>query len=95
MTTVWTWRWIRMAVRAWLTVVACVAVSPLSSTGQTVSAEPQVTFTKNIAPILQRSCQKCHRPGSVAPMSLLTYEEVRPWARSITRPGRAVWASRM
>src|ERR1700687_4757105 len=42
-----------------------------------------VTFTKDVAPILQRSCQVCHRPGSVAPMSLLTYEEARPWARSI------------
>jgi hypothetical protein len=42
-----------------------------------------VTFTKDIAPILQRSCQKCHRPDSLAPMSLITYEEVRPWARSI------------
>ena len=43
----------------------------------------QVTFTKDIAPILQRSCQQCHRPGSIAPMSLLTYEEARPWARSM------------
>ena len=43
----------------------------------------EITFTKDIEPILQRSCQSCHRPGSVAPMSLLTYEEVRPWARSI------------
>src|SRR5947207_8030543 len=42
-----------------------------------------VTFTKDIAPILQRSCQDCHRPDSVAPMSLLTYEDARPWARSI------------
>jgi len=42
-----------------------------------------VTFTKDIAPILQRSCQSCHRPDSVAPMSLLTYEEVRPYARAI------------
>ncbi len=41
------------------------------------------TFTKDVAPILQRSCQNCHRPGSIAPMSLLSYEEVRPWARSI------------
>src|SRR5688572_30544465 len=39
--------------------------------------------TKDIAPILQRSCQSCHRPGSVAPMSLLTYEEARPWARTM------------
>ena len=42
-----------------------------------------VTFTKHIAPILQRSCQNCHRPDGVAPMSLVTYEEVRPWARAI------------
>ena len=34
-----------------------------------------MTFAKDIAPILQRSCQECHRPASVAPMSLLTYEE--------------------
>jgi hypothetical protein len=44
---------------------------------------PEVTFTKDVAPILQRSCQNCHRPGSIAPMSLLTYKDARPWARSI------------
>jgi hypothetical protein len=43
----------------------------------------QVTFTKDIAPILQRACQNCHRPGSIGPMSLLTYNDVRPWAKSI------------
>ena len=47
------------------------------------AAAPEVTFTKDIAPILQRSCQNCHRPGQVAPMSLLTYEDARPWARSM------------
>jgi hypothetical protein len=46
-------------------------------------APAQVTFTKDVAPILQKSCQGCHRPGSVAPMSLLTYEDARPWARSM------------
>src|SRR5207237_6765227 len=46
-------------------------------------AARHVTFTKYVAPILQRSCQKCHRPDSMAPMSFLTYEDVRPWARSI------------
>ena len=44
-----------------------------------------VTFTKDVAPILQRSCQSCHRPESMAPMSLMTYEDVRPWVRSIKR----------
>ena len=51
-----------------------------------VSAQPssaQVTFTKDVAPIFQKSCQNCHRPGSIAPMSLITYEDARPWARSI------------
>jgi hypothetical protein len=43
----------------------------------------EITFTKDIVPILQRSCQTCHRPGSVAPMSLLTYEEARPWAKAM------------
>src|ERR1700674_5681336 len=42
-----------------------------------------VTFTKHVAPILQRSCENCHRPDGVAPMSLVTYEDVRPWARAI------------
>ena len=46
-------------------------------------AAGEVTFTRDVAPILQRSCQSCHRPNSLAPMSLITYEEVRPWARSI------------
>ncbi len=43
----------------------------------------EVTFTKDIAPILQRSCENCHRAGGGAPMSLTTYEEVRPWAPMI------------
>ncbi len=42
-----------------------------------------VTFTKDVAPILYANCAVCHRPGEAAPMSLLTYKEVRPWAKSI------------
>src|SRR5262245_53957854 len=42
-----------------------------------------VTYAKDIAPIFQRSCQQCHRPGASGPMSLVNYDEVRPWARSI------------
>ena len=57
-------------------------VSPMAAAGQAAPSEP-VTFTKDVAPILQRSCQQCHRPNSLAPMSLLSYEEARPWARSI------------
>jgi hypothetical protein len=42
-----------------------------------------VTFTKDVAPIFQAKCEECHRPGTGAPMSLVSYEEVRPWAKSI------------
>jgi hypothetical protein len=50
---------------------------------QQAPSPADVTFAKDIAPILQRSCQNCHRPDGVAPMSLVTFEEVRPWARAI------------
>jgi hypothetical protein len=42
-----------------------------------------VTFNKDVLPILQKNCQSCHRPGEVAPMSLLTYADARPWAKAI------------
>ena len=41
------------------------------------------TFHADVEPILQRRCQTCHRPGDIAPMSLITYEDVRPWAKAI------------
>jgi hypothetical protein len=65
-----------------LALLATVALSafPLSA-AENIAGE--VTFSKDIAPILQRSCQNCHQPNSVAPMSLITYKDVRPWARSI------------
>jgi hypothetical protein len=46
-------------------------------------AREQVTFSKDVAPILQAKCQECHQPNSIAPMSLITFKEARPWARSI------------
>src|SRR5580704_12169662 len=46
-------------------------------------ANKPVTFAKDIAPIFQEKCDVCHRKDSMAPMSLVTYEETRPWARSI------------
>ena len=45
--------------------------------------EADVTFTRDVAPIMQRSCEKCHRPRGGAPMALISYQDVRPWARSI------------
>src|SRR5205809_7242730 len=49
----------------------------------TTAVAQDVTFTKDVAPILERCCQNCHRPDSIAPMPLLTYEQVRPWARAM------------
>ena len=51
--------------------------APAESTGR------PVTFTKDIAPIFQEKCQECHRKGTAAPMSLVSYEETRPWAKAI------------
>ena len=52
------------------------------------SADPgtaDVTFTRDVAPILQENCQVCHQPGAIGPMSLMTYEDVRRYARRISR----------
>ena len=61
--------------------VFAVALTP----GTAVAQTDAVTFTADVAPILQRSCQTCHREGSIAPMSLLTYEDTRPWARAMSQ----------
>ena len=50
-----------------------------------MAAAGPVTWTKDVAPIVQERCLECHRPGQVAPMSLMTYEEARPWAASIRK----------
>ena len=65
-----------------LGLAAAIAIAaPQAAAAEAVPDDP--TFSKDIAPILQRSCQKCHRPQALAPMSLISYEEVRPWARAI------------
>src|SRR4051794_24017259 len=61
-------------------VLACTSLWPHVAVAQSASA---VTFSKDIAPILQSKCQACHQPNSIAPMSLISFQEVRPWARSI------------
>src|SRR5262245_8585902 len=47
------------------------------------AANTAVTFSKDVAPIFYKNCAACHRPGEIAPMSLLSYKDARPWARSI------------
>jgi hypothetical protein len=49
----------------------------------TTAQNPSVTFNKDVLPVLQKNCQNCHRPGQIAPMSLLTYQEARPWAKAM------------
>jgi hypothetical protein len=56
---------------------------PLLGASRASTNSPIVTFTKDVAPIIQKNCQVCHRPGEIAPMSFMTYKEVRPWARAI------------
>jgi len=69
-----------------LVVAALVLLS--ASPARAQSAPPAPTFTRDVAPIFKAKCESCHRPNSIAPMSLVTYEETRPWARSIrTRVG--------
>jgi hypothetical protein len=57
----------------------------LNSAGAVFSSTSKaaVTFTRDVAPIFQKRCEECHHANGVAPMSLVTYEEVRPWARAI------------
>ncbi|MXZ72252.1 MAG: cytochrome c [Acidobacteria bacterium] len=59
------------------------ALAQSGGTGAPSAADAQPTFSRDVAPILQRSCQQCHQPTGIGPMSLLTYREARPWARSI------------
>ena len=55
------------------------AASALAADSQSSS----VTFYRDVLPILEKNCQVCHRPGEIGPMPLLTYENVRPWAKAI------------
>ena len=62
---------------------ALVMGAVLALPGAAAAQSKQVTFSKDVSPILQAKCQSCHEPGSIGPMSLVTYQDARPWARSI------------
>jgi hypothetical protein len=62
--------------------VAMVAGLALAAEG-TPQASTAVTFNKDVLPVLQANCQGCHRPGQIAPMSFLSYESTRPWAKAM------------
>jgi len=67
----------------------CLAVLFVCASGPPMIAQEkrhdtvEITYTKDVAPIFQKNCQQCHQPGAIGPMSLTTYQEVRPWAKSI------------
>ncbi len=69
----------------WLGSSALALGATLAISGVVTAAEPAkaVTFTKDVAPIFQQKCEACHRADGMAPMSLVTYEDARPWAKSI------------
>src|ERR1700759_4415993 len=60
---------------------AVAGLTGISTMAATAASAP--TFNKDVLPVLQKNCQECHRPGEVAPMSLLTYSEARPWAKAL------------
>src|ERR1041385_2885535 len=66
-----------------LAISAALSLSIAASAAAPAAIAP--TFTRDVAPILYNSCVTCHRAGEVAPMSLVTYDEVRPWAKSIRK----------
>jgi mono/diheme cytochrome c family protein len=72
----------------YLVLVLLTAMTALGTEGTPSSSVPSdqatlVTFNKDVLPILENNCQTCHRPGGIGPMSLLTYESTRPWAKAI------------
>src|SRR5690242_18461967 len=74
----------RKSLLALLLAASCVTVLSAGSPAAKAAANtPVVTYTKDVAPILNKNCVACHRQGDVAPMSLMSYQEVRPWAKSI------------
>src|SRR5213593_1891311 len=70
-----------MTKRAWFAVSVTTVL--LLMCVEASAAGGAVTFNKDVLPVLQRNCQSCHRPGNIAPMSFLTYEATRPWAKAM------------
>jgi Copper type II ascorbate-dependent monooxygenase, C-terminal domain len=66
-----------------LVAVCLIALATSNSSSANSGNTKEVTFTRDVAPILFKNCAECHRPGEAAPMSLLSYKDARPWARSI------------
>jgi mono/diheme cytochrome c family protein len=64
-------------------VVAVIGYLILASAAQAADRPRGVTFFNSVLPVVQQRCQECHRPGEIGPFSMMTYEEIRPWAKAI------------
>ena len=85
---IWTFTPIRrtvgiVAVGALLGSAAVLAQAGRPQDPRVPPTESAPTFSKDVAPIFYKNCVSCHRPGEIAPMSLISYRDVRPWAKSI------------
>jgi mono/diheme cytochrome c family protein len=70
--------------KRWLSVaIVLLGAGVLATAGANSSAKKDVTFNRDVAPIFFNNCAQCHRSNDIAPMSLMSYKEARPWARSI------------
>jgi len=73
----------RFLVLVLLTAMTALGTEVTSSAPSDKSSTSIATFNKDVLPVLQNNCQTCHRPGGVAPMSFMTYDSARPWAKAI------------
>src|SRR4029078_5448432 len=74
--------------RVIITAIFCLTIAgslllPASQADTTKTSSKQITFTKDVAPIFFKNCAECHRAGEAAPFSVMSYKDVRPWAKSI------------
>lgn len=69
------------SVSVFVALLSCGAL--MAQTNTTAAPDAAVTYTKDVAPIVQQHCQECHRPNGIAPMALLTYEQTRPFAKAM------------
>ncbi|MBI3679433.1 MAG: cytochrome c, partial [Acidobacteria bacterium] len=69
--------------RVWTHILVLTLPFTLAAASKTSPSAKNVAFAKDVAPILQKNCQGCHRPGQIGPMPLLTYSDARPWAKAI------------
>jgi mono/diheme cytochrome c family protein len=78
-------RWLKPAVAASFAALLFISLPTTSANdkGKSTKSSASVTFSKQVAPILYQKCAECHRPGEAAPFSVLSYKDLRPWARSI------------